>query len=95
MQGSSRYTHDFVYAKNTKAFKMRPGRSNIVLGKMENGEFHVTRNNKYGSGMLTPIVESNALAIFNEEISAVGEEELIKVICFDTLPLSQANNPIN
>ncbi|KYJ87658.1 molybdopterin molybdotransferase MoeA [Sulfurovum riftiae] len=95
MQGSSRHTHDFVYAKNTKAFKMRPGRSNIVLGKMENGEFHVTRNNKYGSGMLTPIVESNALAIFNEEISTVGEEKVIKVICFDTLPLSQASTPIN
>jgi molybdopterin molybdotransferase len=95
MQGSSRYLHDFVYAKNIQAFKMRPGRNNIVLGKMENGTFHVTRNNKYGSGMLTPIVESNALAIFNEEVSSVKEEEFIKVILFESLPLAKENDPIN
>ena len=95
MQGSSRYMHDFVYAKNIQAFKMRPGRNNIVLGKMEDGTFHVTRNNKYGSGMLTPIVESNALAIFNEEVSSVKEEEFIKVILFESLPLAKENDSIN
>ena len=95
MQGSSRYHHPYVFAKNHKAFRMKAGKDNMVLGKMENGVFHVTRNNKYGSGMLTPIAESNAIAVFNKEISSVEENELIKVILFDTLPLSEENTFIN
>jgi len=55
----------------------------------------VTRNNKYGSGMLTPIVESNALAVFGENISEVAEEETIKVLLFDTLPLCEKSDPVN
>ncbi len=95
MQGNIRYSHPYVYAKNKKTFKMKAGKDNIVLGKMVNGEFHVTRNNKYGSGMLTPIAESNALAVFDKEISTVEEETLVKVILFDTLPLSDPNDFIN
>ena len=95
MQGSTAYLHDFVYADNAKTFKMRPGRSNVVLGSMRQGCFHVTRNNKYGSGMLTPIVESNAVAIFDESVGEVTEGERIKVILFDTLPAVREGDAIN
>lgn len=95
MQGSTLNQHSFVYAKNHQAFKARPGRTNIVLGQLQEGEFHVTRNNKYGSGMLTPIVESNALVVLNDTISLVGEDTLLKVILFDTLPSAEENRSIN
>ena len=95
MQGSSRCRHDFLYARSAKAFKMRPGRSNIVLGSVLHGAFHVTRENRYGSGMLTPIVESNAVAVFDEKIGEVVEGAWIKVILFDTLPLSEEDDTIN
>ena len=95
MQGKTAYHHDFVYAKNTKNFKARAGRSNVVLGQMHHGEFTVTSNNKYGSGMMTPIVESNALVVLNETISSVEKGEMLKVILFDTLPHAEKNKTVN
>ena len=95
MQGKTTHHHDFVYAKNTKNFKARAGRSNVVLGNMLNGEFTVTRNNKYGSGMMMPIVESNALVVLNDTISLVEEGDMLKVILFDTLPNVEENKTIN
>ncbi len=95
MQGNSSYNHPFVYAKNIKAFRANPSRANIVLGNFQEGCFNVTRNNKYGSGMLMPILESNALCLLGEGRNGVGEEEMIKIILFDTLPLSKSNNNIN
>jgi len=86
MQGNSSCHHSFVYAKNHQAFKARAGRTNIVLGQVKEGEFHVTRNNKYGSGMLTPIVESNALVVLNEKRSLIEEGDLLKVILLDSFP---------
>jgi len=95
MQGKTAHHHDFVYAKNTKSFKARAGRANVVLGHMEEGKFTVTRNNKYGSGMMMPIVESNALVVLNESISVVEEETLLKVILFDALPSVKESKSIN
>jgi molybdopterin molybdotransferase len=86
LQGSTHIHHDFIYAQNAQTFGMRPGRTNIVLGNVTNGIFHVTRNNKYGSGMLTPIVESNAVALFGEDVGSVKEGEMIRVILFDSAP---------
>ncbi len=90
LQGSSRIHHDFIYTQNAQTFGMRPGRTNIVLGNVTEGIFHVTRNNKYGSGMMTPIVESNAVALFREDVSAVESGDMIKVILFNNIP--QAEN---
>lgn len=95
MQGNSSCHYSFIYAENHQVFKARPGRTNIVLGQLKEGKFHVTRNNKYGSGMLTPIVESNALVVLNESISLVEEGTLLKVILFDTLPSVDENRSIN
>ena len=95
MQGKTAYHHDFVYAKNAKRFTARAGRVNVVLGHIEEGEFTVTRNNRYGSGMMTPIVESNALVVLSDTISVVEEETLLKVILFDTLPSVQENRTMN
>jgi len=95
MQGNNVYHHTFIYAENTKTFKVRAGKANVVLGALIEGEFHVTRNNKYGSGMLTPIVESNALVVLNDSISLVEEGDVMKVILFDTLASSQNNKTMN
>jgi molybdopterin molybdotransferase len=82
LNGNSALYHDFVYAKNKTTFKVKPKRANIVLGSLIEGEFHVTGNNKYGSGMLTPLVQSNALMITLDDKNQVEEDELIKVIPF-------------
>jgi len=82
ISGNNAFYHDFIYAKNIKAFKVNSGRANVVLGMMSDGEFHVTRNNKYGSGMLTPLIESNSVMITLDDKSGVEEGEVIKVILF-------------
>lgn len=82
LSGNRAFYHDFIYAKNKEAFKVKSHRANIVLGSLEEGEFIVTRQNKYGSGMLTPLVESNCIMITLEEKSCVEKDEMIKVIPF-------------
>lgn len=82
MSGSNELYHNFIYAKNTQAYKVRSGRANVVLGDLKDGEFNVTRDNKYGSGMLMPICESNAVMITLEQKGFVEEGEMIKVIPF-------------
>ncbi|QOR61258.1 molybdopterin molybdotransferase MoeA [Sulfurovum sp. ST-21] len=95
MQGNNRYHHSYVYAKNCKTFQTRPGRANVVLGHLHEGVFTVTRNNKYGSGMLTPIVESNALAVFDQSVSVVEENQMIKIILFDSFPAAATYDSMN
>lgn len=67
-------------ALNKKTFKCKGGRTELVLGRYEDGFFHVTRDNRYGSGMLTPLLESNALFISKEDESLIEEEKEIEII---------------
>ena len=95
MQGSLKYHFNFTYAKNIKEVNLKSGRTNILLGSVENGEFEVINNNKYGSGMITPMCLSNSVAIFDANISKVGKDELIKVILLDSFALTKKDNNIN
>ncbi len=80
LQGAVRWHHPYVTATNADPFKARPGRTNLVLGQLEGSAFHVTRNNKYGSGMLTPLMESNAVVILGESRSGAETGETLKVV---------------
>ena len=80
--GASAYYHDFVYAKNNAAFKVKAKRANVVLGNLENGEFNVTQNNKYGSGMLAPLTQSNCVLITLDDKNSINENEIVQVITF-------------
>ena len=83
LQGSRECFHSFIEAKNEQEFRFKPRRSDIVLGKLENGKFVVTRDNKIGSGMLSPLNESNCVAIMGEDKSVAKESEILKVIPFE------------
>jgi molybdopterin molybdotransferase len=96
LSGSDAFYHDFIYAKNKEAFKVNPNRANIVLGKLIEGEFYVTRKNKYGSGMLTPLIESNCVMVTLNGKSNIEEDEFIKVIPFGMkLHNKQTDNKYN
>jgi len=82
MSGTSSYFHDFILAKNIKHFKVKAKRANVVLGNLKNGEFYVTQDNRYGSGMLKPITQSNCVMITLNDKGFIGENEIIKVIPF-------------
>jgi molybdopterin molybdotransferase len=80
LQGDKNYNLKTIKATNKKQFKFRPNRTNIVLGKVENGDFIVIRDNKIGSGMLLPLFESNALMITKEGVSEVKEGEEVEAL---------------
>ena len=93
--GANCYHHDFILAKNMKSFKVKAKRANVVLGNLKNGEFHVTKGNKYGSGMLAPLVESNSVMITLDNKDLVNEDEIIKVIPFGLRRSSSASDIYN
>ncbi|MBE0496660.1 MAG: molybdopterin molybdotransferase MoeA [Campylobacterales bacterium] len=63
LAGMKSVTPPRLRATNTISFTCKGGRNELVLGWYEAGKFTVTRNNKYGSGMLTPLLESNAVLV--------------------------------
>lgn len=95
LQGAARWHHSYVTAVNTDPFKARPGRTNLVLGLLKNGAFHVTRNNKYGSGMLTPLMESNAVAILGESRNGAEAGERLKVVLIGYDAMTDKQEAIN
>ena len=80
MLGESEIYHRWLYAVMGEGLKLKKGRSDMVLGKIRDGIFHPTRSNRYGSGMLTPLAESDAVAWFGDETEEIREGELIKVV---------------
>jgi len=63
-----------------KPLKLKAGRVNIVLGHIEQNTFCVFGENRYGSGMITPLVQSNALLITDEKTEFINEGECINVL---------------
>lgn len=82
IQGNKSYYHDITFSMNLEEFKTKSGRVNIVLGNLKNGGFKVTRNNKYGSGMITALYESNSLLVTKESTSNILAGQEVYVIRF-------------
>ncbi len=80
MQGAKTQFYEALKVENGSPLKLKPKRVNIVLGNLEDGKFYAYKNNRYGSGMITPLVESRYIALFGENRDFVGENEAIKVI---------------
>ncbi|KAB7888243.1 molybdopterin molybdenumtransferase MoeA [Poseidonibacter ostreae] len=95
IQGNNGFYHDVVIAKNQESFKTKKGRVNLVLGNLENGGFNVTRNNKYGSGMITALYESNCILVTSENTAGVEAEQMVKLIKFNNKFLSKTVNIFN
>ncbi len=80
LQGNTSFEHKTIKAKMSDDLKIKPNRANLVLGHFENGIFKATLNNRYGSGMITPIVLSNALFVSKDEQNIIQKEEEIDII---------------
>lgn len=60
--------------------KLKAGRENIVFGNLENGEFMVFNDNKFGSGMVMPLIRSNYFFITQKsEIKNLEEIEISRL----------------
>jgi molybdopterin molybdotransferase len=87
--------HNFVYAKNTTSFRVKKGRANIVLGSLKNGEWTAFNKNKYGSGMFSPVTNSNSVVITLGDVEEITKEQMIKVVPFDFRLLENQSNIFN
>ncbi|MBL0687320.1 MAG: molybdopterin molybdotransferase MoeA [Sulfurospirillum sp.] len=82
LQGIKRVKHEKVLVKNLEEFEVKAGRVNIVLGHLKEHKFKVFEQNRYDSGMITPIVKSNAILITTENQSKIEKNTDIEVILF-------------
>jgi molybdopterin molybdotransferase len=80
MEGAKGVRHHRFSARMGESLSLRGGRSEMVLGRMREGRFYPTRGHRYGSGMLTPLAESDVVAIFGEEVRDLPEGTPIEVI---------------
>lgn len=85
LQGTKAIYHDIETAKNIKSFKTKAGRVNVVLGSCNKGEYIVTRDNKYGSGMISVLHESNSILVTDNSCTGIIQEESVKIIKFNCL----------
>jgi molybdopterin molybdotransferase len=83
IQGFKEHYHNTELAVNRGDFKTKAGRVNVVLGTLKGGDFLATRGNRYGSGMITVIEESNAMLLTSTDSSGCLENDSVKVIRLD------------
>ncbi len=95
IQGHTAYHHNIELAQNMADFKTKTGRVNVVLGSLKGGEFLSTRGNRYGSGMITVIEESNAMLLTSADSSGCLQKESVKVIRLDGAYDNEAQDIFN
>ncbi len=95
MQGAKTVFYEAIKVGNGSPLKLKPNRVNIVLGNVEDGKFFAYKDNRYGSGMITPLVKSHYIALFGENRDFVGENEVIKVIRINSELLGSGFDYIN
>ncbi|MCD8212692.1 MAG: hypothetical protein LUC34_01320 [Campylobacter sp.] len=66
--------------KINENLKIKTGRSNVVFGTIRDDIFYVTDHNKYGSGMIKPLLKSNAIYISDPSESEILKDCEISVI---------------
>ncbi len=95
IQGHTAYYHNIECAKNSMDFKTKAGRVNVVLGTLQSGIFTATRGNRYGSGMITVVEESNAMLITSSKSVGCQEGDEVKVIRLDGIYLNEETDIFN
>jgi len=84
LSGDNNYYYQTFSAINKSDFKVNPKKDHTILGYYENEEFEVYNSYKYGSAMLTPLTNSNAIFLLNKGKEIIKKNEKIKIIPFNT-----------
>lgn len=84
-QGQKNFNFNYVLARNEADFQVKLGRVNFILGELKQGAFYAYDHNLYGSGMITPLYKTNAIAICDEKTKNVEMGKNIKIVTFQSL----------
>lgn len=60
------------------------GVQKIILGRLENGIFHIFNKGKFGSSALINVWKNNALAILNQQYDTIQQNDNLACIAFDS-----------
>lgn len=85
MQGQKNFNFQSIEAINEVPFNVKSGRVDLVLGTYENGYFRAFNENKYGSGMITPLLKCNAILLADEAISFLEMSKKVNIFLFKSI----------
>ncbi|PJP64097.1 molybdopterin molybdotransferase MoeA [Campylobacter jejuni] len=68
------------YGKMGMDLKLKSGRNNLILGNLEKDIFTPFNENKFGSGMILPLIKSEFLLISEENISELKKGDEITLL---------------
>lgn len=71
------------YASADSKASLANGVQKIILGRLQNGEFHIFNRGKFGSSALINVWKNNALAILNEQYDTIQQNDKLACITFD------------
>ncbi|PRM90351.1 molybdopterin molybdenumtransferase MoeA [Aliarcobacter cryaerophilus] len=95
LQGENAFYHGYIKAINQSSFKTKKGRVNIVLGRVQNGNFYVTDNNNYGSGMITALYKSNSILVTNASTSNIELNQDVKILDLNGIYFEDSTDILN
>jgi molybdopterin molybdotransferase len=80
LNGAKSYNFQTISAINKSDFKINPKKDHTALGYYKNGEWEVYNSYKYGSSMLSALVNSNSLTIINKGKEIIKKGEKLEII---------------
>ncbi len=95
LQGREEMFYKTCRVRMAKELRLKPGRANIVLGNLKDGSFYPYKNNKYGSGMISPLAQSDAIVLFGEDKSFIEEKSEIEAVLLNQIHFTQHLKYIN
>lgn len=81
-QGQKNHYFECYKAMNAQPLSLKSGRVNLVLGRYANGFFTACENNNYGSGMITPLLKSNAILVTSEQTESINAGSEVNILLF-------------
>jgi molybdopterin molybdotransferase len=86
IQGEKNIYHNIYKATISQDLNFKGKRLHMVLGELKDGVFYPTNGGKVGSGMITPLTNSNAVAYFEEGVSQIKKHSVINVVSLKNSP---------
>lgn len=75
--------HTLYEANSSQDLIFKKNRNNIVLGMYENGKFNITDDNDFGSGMISPLLKSNAIFISEIYDNEIKQDQILKIYIYE------------
>ncbi|MDE5591655.1 MAG: molybdopterin molybdenumtransferase MoeA, partial [Helicobacter sp.] len=84
ISGAKSHYPQVLEIKNANFMKLN-NRAEVMLGRIGEHGFCLTKEGKYNSGEILPLAQSNAIALFDESCKEVEKGANVKILPYETL----------